>query len=247
MKDQIVLNGIVLASGLQGEYDRRLVILTKEHGKITAFAKGVRRQSSQMISKTQLFVMGEFTLYPGRNAYTLVNVDVKEYFHELAFDMNKYCYGSYFCEMMAYFTREGDRSADYLNLLFVSLNALKKGLVPVKLIRCIYELKLMDVFGQGLQSFHCPICGNDRLTHIFDPISGGILCENCKDRAKKKISISEDALYVLQYINGASLGNLYNFNVSDDILKELMMISREFLAVYVDRKFNSVEIIESLS
>ena len=117
----------------------------------------------------------------------------------------------------------------------------------MKLIRCIYELKLMDVFGQGLQSFHCPICGNDRLTHIFDPISGGILCENCKDRAKKKISISEDALYVLQYINGASLGNLYNFKVSDDILEELIMISREFLAVYVDRKFNSVEIIESLS
>ena len=172
MKDEIVLNGIVLSSGLQGEYDRRLVILTREQGKITAFAKGVRRPSSQLISKTQLFVMGAFTVYPGRNAYTLINVDAKEYFHELTFDMNKYCYGSYFCEMMSYFTREGDRSADYLNLLFVSLNALKKGLLPVKLIRCVYELKIMDIFGQGLQSFHCPICGSDRLTRIFDPLSG---------------------------------------------------------------------------
>ena len=134
MKDEIVLNGIVLSSGLQGEYDRRLVILTREQGKITAFAKGVRRPSSQLISKTQLFVMGAFTVYPGRNAYTLINVDAKEYFHELTFDMNKYCYGSYFCEMMSYFTREGDRSADYLNLLFVSLNALKKGLLPVKFV-----------------------------------------------------------------------------------------------------------------
>ena len=33
MKDEIVLNGIVLSSGLQGEYDRRLVILTREQGK----------------------------------------------------------------------------------------------------------------------------------------------------------------------------------------------------------------------
>ena len=218
MKDEIVLNGIVLSSGLQGEYDRRLVILTREQGKITAFAKGVRRPSSQLISKTQLFVMGAFTVYPGRNAYTLINVDAKEYFHELTFDMNKYCYGSYFCEMMSYFTREGDRSADYLNLLFVSLNALKKGLLPVKLIRC-----------------------------VFDPLSGGILCENCRSKAKKSIHISEDARYVLQYINGATLGNLYNFTVSDSVLEELMMITKEFLAVYVDRKFNSVEIIESLS
>ncbi len=52
---------------------------------------------------------------------------------------------------------------------------------------------------------------------------------------------------MLQYINGATLGNLYNFTVSDSVLEELMMITKEFLAVYVDRKFNSVEIIESLS
>lgn len=117
----------------------------------------------------------------------------------------------------------------------------------MKLIRCVYELKIMDIFGQGLQSFHCPICGSDKLTRIFDPLSGGILCENCRSKAKKSIHISEDARYVLQYINGATLGNLYNFTVSDSVLEELMMIAKEFLAVYVDRKFNSVEIIESLS
>ncbi len=247
MRDEIVLNGIVLSSSLLGEYDRRLVVLTKERGKITAFAKGVRRSTSQLISKSQIFVMGAFTLYEGRDAYTLINADVKEYFHELTFDMDKYCYGSYFCEMMAYFTREGEKAADYLNLLFVSLNALKKGLVPVRLIRCIYELKLMDVFGQGLQSHHCPICGSDKLTNIFDPLSGGILCEACKDKAKKKISISDEALYALQYINAAPFGKLYNFNVKDNVLREIEDISKEFLHVYVDRDFNSAQIIESLS
>ncbi len=247
MRDEIILNGIVLTSALIGEYDRRLVILTKERGKITAFAKGVRRSTSQLISKSQIFVMGAFTLYEGREAYTLVNADVKEYFHELTFDMDKYCYGSYFCEMMAYFTREAENATDYLNLLFVSLNALKKGLIPVRLVRCVYELKLMDVFGQGLQSYACPVCGNDKLTNIFDPLSGGVLCENCAEKAKKKIVISDDVLYVLQYINAAPFGKLYNFSVSDSVLNELEKISKEFLAVYVDKKFNSAQIIESLS
>ncbi|MGN0394943.1 MAG: DNA repair protein RecO, partial [Coprococcus sp.] len=92
MRDEVILNGIVLATSLVGEYDKRLVILTKERGKITAFARGVRKTTNQLISKSQIFVMGEFVLYEGRNAYTLKNVDVKEYFHELTFDMDKYCY-----------------------------------------------------------------------------------------------------------------------------------------------------------
>ena len=108
---------------LVGEYDRRLVILTKERGRITAFARGVRKSNNQLVSKTQLFVMGEFTLYEGRDAYTLKSVEAKEYFHELTYDMEKYCYGSYFCEVMSYLTREGERSTDYLNLLFVRLRA----------------------------------------------------------------------------------------------------------------------------
>ena len=74
MRDEVVLQGIVLAMSLVGEYDRRLVILTKERGRITAFARGVRKSNNQLVSKTQLFVMGEFTLYEGRDAYTLKSV-----------------------------------------------------------------------------------------------------------------------------------------------------------------------------
>ena len=69
-------------------------------------------------------------------------------------DIDAYCYASYFCEVMGFMTHEGDRAADYLNLLYVSLKALEKGQMPAKLIRCVYEIKLMDVFGQGIQSFH---------------------------------------------------------------------------------------------
>jgi DNA repair protein RecO (recombination protein O) len=247
MREEIVLNGIILSTGLVGEYDKRLVILTKERGRITAFARGVRRTTNHLISSSQIFVMGAFTLYEGRDAYTLVNVEAKEYFHELTFDMNKYCYGSYFCEMMSYFTREGEGSADYLNLLFVSLNALKKGLVPVRLIRCIYELKIMDVFGQGLQSWRCPVCGNDKVTGILDIMSGGLLCDDCKDRARHPMILSDDMVYILQYINGAEIGKLFNFNVQESQLEKLESICRSFMDTYVDKKFNSAEIIASLS
>ena len=246
MREEIVLHGIVLAGSPQSEYDRRLVILTKERGRITAFASGVRRSTNPMQSKTQMFVMGSFTLIPGRDAYRLTAIDVDDYFHKLTADIDAYCYASYFCEVMMYFTHEGDRAADYLNLLYVSLKALEKGVMPSKLIRCVYEIKLMDMFGQGIQSFHCPICGNDELTHIFDAASGGILCGECSSRAKNPVRLSEDAVYTIQYINGALLGKLYNFNVSPSVLDELVAVTKSFMDMYVDRSFKAAQIIDAL-
>lgn len=246
MRDEIVLNGIILATGLVSEYDRRLVILTRERGKITAFAKGVRRSTNQLISSCQIFVMGAFTLYEGRNAYTVKTIEVKEYFHELTFDMDKYCYGSYFCEVMAYFTHEGEVSSDYLNLLFVSLNALKKGFLSAKLIRCIYELKLMDVFGQGLQSHICPLCGRNQVSGLFDARAGGLVCGECGHKVPHAIKLKPATVYALQYINGAEFGRLYNFNLADDVLEELIRVCGSFMSTYVDKKFNSLEIINSL-
>ncbi len=247
MKDEITLNGIILFAAPQGEYDKRLVILTKERGKVTAFARGARRANNQLISKSQLFVMGSFTLIPGRNAYSLVNADVTDYFRDLTNDMEKYCYGSYFCEVMNYLTREGEGAADYLNLLYVSLNALRKNKMSPKLIRLVYEVKLLDIFGSGIQSYYCPVCGNDKLAHTFSIKTGGVVCEGCADRVEDKVAIDKDIIYILQYINGATLGKLYSFTIPEDTFTKLNKLTQEFFNTYVGKHFNSADIIQAMT
>ena len=147
MREQISVTGMVLMAAPVGEYDRRLVILTRGRGKITAFARGVRRPGNQLMAAAAPFVFGKFLLYEGRDAYTLAGAEVENYFREIAGDMEAACYGSYFLELADYYGRENIDATETLRLLYQSLRALLKPSVPNRLVKPVYELKLMEING----------------------------------------------------------------------------------------------------
>ena len=151
MREQVVLTGMVIKSAPAGEYDRRLVILTCERGKITAFARGARRPGSTLMAASAPFVFGTFALYEGRDAYSLVSVDVQNYFREITEDMEAACYGSYFLEFADYYGRENLEAVETLKLLYQSLRALLKSAIPNRLVRAVFELKLMEINGEYME------------------------------------------------------------------------------------------------
>ena len=60
------VTGIILKQTPIGEYDRRICLLTKEKGKISAFVRGARKQGSRFAAATNSFAFGTFKLYAGR-------------------------------------------------------------------------------------------------------------------------------------------------------------------------------------
>ncbi|MDD3337467.1 MAG: DNA repair protein RecO [Lachnospiraceae bacterium] len=214
MGDPILVTGVILSVMPIGEYDKRVLILTKERGKITAFARGARRPNSTLLAAANAFVFGTFTLYEGRNSYTLIQANVIHHFRELAMEQPGVYYGFYFLEFADYYGRENVDETDMVNLIYVALRAICNHQLPNTLVRAVYEIKALTVNG-----------------------------EYAVDDMEK---LNPATQYALQYIVSSPMEKLYTFTLKPEILRELMTVARKQVRRQIDKKFRSLEILETI-
>lgn len=148
MQGYIGVTGIILKQTPVGEYDRHISLLTKERGKLSAFARGARKPANRLAAATNPFSFGTFKLYEGKSSYTVAEADIQNYFEELRTDYIGAYYGMYFAELADYYTRENNDEREMLKLLYQTLRALCAPSLPNPLIRCIYECRAIAVNGE---------------------------------------------------------------------------------------------------
>ena len=215
MQDFVTVTGIVIKTEPIGEFDRRVVILTKERGKISAFARASRKPGNRLMAPTNPFSFGQFRLYSGRNSYTLSEAEISNYFEELRQDFTGAYYGMYFLEICDYYGRENNDETGMLKLLYQSLRALTSVKFEDALVRCVFELKIIMINGEF------PGIGDDS-------------------------SLSESAIYTIDYIMRTPVERIYSFNLSEEVLHELQRFCRKLCTRIMDKDFKSLEILENI-
>ena len=211
------VTGMVLSAAPVGDYDKRVVLLTRERGKIRAFARGARRPGSALMAAANAFAFGEFQIYEGRTSYTMSQASIQNYFGELMTDFEGACYGQYFLEFADYYTRENADGSDFLKLAYQSLRALLVPSLPRKLVRYIYELKAMTYSGE------CP--------QTFEQFSDW--------------NLNPSTEYALQYVVAASVEKLYTFLLTEEVFAEFARVVTWLRKHYVEHRFKSLEILET--
>ena len=217
--NSLTVQGIVISSMPIGEYDRRVEILTGDLGRISAFARGARKPSSPLVSVCRPFAFGEFKLFQGKSSYSLSSARIDSYFEELAGDIVLTYYGFYFLELAKYFCREGERAKEELKLLYVSLRSLISEKFDNRLVRAVYEQKLL--YCQGL----CPP----------------------SDYVRSYRDMSAGARYTYDFVINTPPEKLFTFKLKEEILEEYADISAELIRLITDKEFNSLNLLETLT
>lgn len=241
--------GIVLKEVYTGEADKIITILSKEHGKMSIFAKGARRPKSRLIACTQFLCYSEFLLFRGQDIHNISSCDIIETFSKIGNDLVKLTYAAHIVDIVYDTIQEGQYSARELRLLLNTLFFILNSEKSLDLITCIFELRYLCLLGYTPYVRGCVNCAEGEIENIsFSFKECGFLCskEGCiaKDiSAKKILPGTVKALYHIAY---SPINNLFNFNVSKEILDQLKSITRRYLRERLDKNYNRLDYLKNL-
>ena len=238
MDNHLTLTGMVLSAMPVGEYDKRISLLTREQGKISAFVRGARRPKSPLLAAANPMSFGTFFAYEGRDSYTIQKADITEHFEKVRSDIDLILYATYFMEVADYYGREGMDETERLKLLYAGLRALEKGQVDMDLVRLVYDLKTLTINGEEPNVFECLSCGKKEDISFFSMYHRGTICRDCysKEGGEK---LQQSVLYALQYIITTPEEKLFSFRLSDDAKEQLKDLLIRYQNRYVDHTFKS--------
>ena len=174
----LTIQAIVLRVTDYNDRDALLTVLTRNHGKLTIKARGLRRKNSPLIAPCQLLAFGEFTLFEYRGMYTVNEAHSIELFQHLRRDLTKLSLGTYFAQVAEVISQEDLPNPELQALLLNSLYALSALNLSEKQVKAAFELRAACLAGYTPDLFGCHVCGNESPDR-FDLSAGQLECANC--------------------------------------------------------------------
>lgn len=239
--------GIVLRETEYKDNDKLLTVLTRNNGKITVKARGVKSRTSKLKAACQLFAFSEFTLLDYQGRFVATEAVAKELFPGLREDIELLSLASYFAQVAEVVSQEDDPNPDLLSLLLNSLYALSKLKLSQKLVKAVFELRVCCLAGYLPDLRGCTVCGRKDADR-FNITQGVLQCGTCRAEGLDgiRMPVSAGTLEAMRYITASSPRKLFSFSLSEASLEELNGITESYLCTRLERGFYALDFYKSL-
>ena len=243
----MTIQGIVLRVTDYNDRDALLTLLTRQHGKLTVKARGLRRKNSPLTAPCQLLAYGEFTIFEYRGQYTVNEAHSIELFTALRRDLTKLSLGTYFAQAAEVLSQEDYPSPELQSLLLNCLFALSKLDLPERQIKAVFELRAACLSGYTPDLFGCHICGNQE-PERFDLAAGQLECRNCRSVESRgiRMPVTPAVLEAMRYICLCDPKKLFSFRLGEDTLEKLAALTEAYLTTQLERGFSTLDFYKSL-
>jgi DNA repair protein RecO (recombination protein O) len=138
--------GIVLTRRNFGEADRILVLYTKNFGRISLLAKGIRRPKSRKRGHVEVFNKIKFQAVVGHGLDLIIEAEVTDGFKEIRTSLKKISLAYYITEVVGRITHEGEEHVEVYDLIIDTFERLKTTKL-LKKLRLQFVTELLIILG----------------------------------------------------------------------------------------------------
>jgi len=236
--------GVVLREQAVNESDKRVTLLLKEHGKLTASVRGARKPKSKLAAATQTFTYGEYVLLEGNGFFSLTQAAVLESFHGLRKRYETYCRAMYFLELADGMLLRDMAAREPLRLLLRGLQALARGMPHEELAAAVFTYKFLQAEGYSPCMDFCAFCGEEADGPRLFFTADGLCCRNCvKTLRGRSIAIDGAASAAIRAVLAAEAENLFRMDAPEELRLALSKTSALFREENLDLRLKSLELI----
>ena len=235
--------GVVLRTVKLGEADRIVTLLTRDHGKIRAVAKGVRRTKSRFGGRLEPFMRVSLLIAEGRSLDVISQAEsVSAYARGICTDFKAYTAANVICETAdKLVVTEQERSVAQYRLVLGALNALSKHAHEAAASGDSYVLRALAIAGWTPRLRACVVCGEpisaDR-PWFFSISAGGLMC--LTDHIRESFDVSWNAICQLQALVDGDWGELDG----TALLPETRQMVEKWGEYYLERPIRSMRLLD---
>ena len=242
----LTIQAIVLRVTDYNDRDALLTVLSRNHGKLTVKARGLRRKNSPLIAPCQLLAFGEFTLFEYKGQYTVNEAHSIELFQNLRRDLSKLSLGTYFAQVADVLSQEDLPNPELQSLLLNCLFALSKLNEPERKVKAVFELRSASLGGYMPDLFGCHVCGS-QTPDKFDISEGLLECTRCRGLGGGiRMPVTPGVLEAMRYICLCDPKKLFSFQTGPENMEMLSNLAEAYLTTQLERGFSTLDFYKSL-
>lgn len=225
------------------EADKILTLITREHGRMDAAARGSRNTNSRLLACTQQFCYGEYVLYRKGERFTVRQGDIIDTFFGLRSGYERLFAGSAMLNLALTLSLPGEADEPLFMWTLYFLSTLcHSDANPIDLTLC-FIVKLMAHAGFRPVLGGCALCGELPKLHelLLDPVAGGLVCRGCASHKARRVhALSAEALERMLLVEPE---NLSKVALPPYVREELSRFLPDYAERKMEKSFNAFRVL----
>lgn len=181
-------------------------------------------------------------MYKGTSTYNINSCETIEVFYNIRTDLDKLKYAVHITKIIKDVTEENQNCYKILQLFLNTLYVISETDKNLNLVLSVFKLRLLSILGFSPRINKCVNCDEDEKIHYFSIKDNGFKCNECGRIDKSAIEMNESTKNAIKFILTAPAKKIYSFNLKDESLKELELISKIYFNEKLEKEYKLEEL-----